>query len=77
MSKQTQARNGYEIRANLIELAQSLLVTDYHNKLSLYRDKLAQDQSYSGEVPETPSADKIVEVAAQFNDFVSGDNKKE
>lgn len=77
MSKQIQAKNGYEIRANLIELAQSLLVTDYHNKLSLYRDKLAHDQFYSGQEPETPTADKIIEVASQFNDFVSGDNKKE
>lgn len=75
-------KNGYEIRTKVLEFAQNQVWQDFHAKWGAFETKIVRDPKTneiitSVEAPEIPGADKVVETAQKFYDFVSGNKNKE
>jgi hypothetical protein len=71
-------KNGYEIRTKVLEFAQNNVWQDYHAKWGQYETTVKKDgDEFVTEVtmPEVPGADKVLEAANMFYDFVSGTKK--
>lgn len=71
-------KNGYEIRTKVLEFAQNNVWQDYHAKWGQYETTVKKDgDEVVTEVtmPEVPGADKVLEAANMFYDFVSGTKK--
>jgi hypothetical protein len=72
-------KNGYEIRAQMLEMAQGHVWQDYHSRLGQY--EISVTKSDKGEVvtkvelPKVPGADDVLSMATKFYDFVNGVNK--
>ena len=72
-------KNGYEIRTKVLEFAQNNVWQDYHAKWGQYETTVTKDgDEVVTEVtmPEVPGADKVLEAANMFYDFVSGNKTK-
>jgi hypothetical protein len=78
MPKVQTNKNGYEIRTKVLEFAQNNVWQDYHAKWGQYETTVKKDgDEFVTEVtmPEVPGADKVLEAANMFYDFVSGNKK--
>lgn len=68
-------KNGYEIRTQMLEIAQNQLWQDYHSRWGQYEIAVSKDKD--GKVlteikmPEVPGVDMILETAQKFYDFVN------
>jgi inorganic pyrophosphatase len=72
-------KNGYEIRTKVLEFAQNNVWQDYHAKWGQFETTMKKDgDEVVTEVtmPEVPGADKVLEAATMFYDFVSGTKTK-
>ena len=80
LPKVTTNKNGYEIRTKVLEFAQNQTWQDYHAKWGQFETTVKKDgDEVVTEVtmPEVPGADKVLEAAEKFYNFVSGNiNKK-
>ena len=81
MPKVTTNKNGYEIRTKVLEMAKDNVWNDFHAKFAGWEQTVTRDPE-SGEVvttvtmPEVPGADKVLETANMFYDFVNGKTNK-
>lgn len=72
-------KNGYEIRTKVLEFAQNNVWQDYHAKWGQFETSMKKDgDEVVTEVtmPEVPGAEKVLEAANMFYDFVSGNKTK-
>lgn len=72
-------KNGYEIRTKVLEFAQSQVWQDFHAKWGQFETSVKKDGNEvvtTVQMPEVPNADKVVETAQKFYDFVNGNNFK-
>jgi hypothetical protein len=72
-------KNGYEIRTKVLEFAQNNVWQDYHAKWGQYETTVTKDGDEvvtTVEMPEVPGAEKVLEAANMFYDFVSGNKTK-
>lgn len=79
MPKLTFNKNGYEIRAQVLEMAQSQVWQDFHAKWGLFETSIAKDGKdlvTKVEVPQVPGADQVLEAAEKFYNFVNGKSDK-
>ena len=73
-------KNGYEIRAQMLEMAQTQVWQDYHAKWGAFETSTTKEGDEivtKVAMPEVPGADKVVETAEKFYAFVSGTKPKE
>ena len=71
-------KNGYEIRTKVLEFAQNNVWQDYQAKWGQFETTMKKDgDEVVTEVtmPEVPGADKVLDAATMFYDFVSGTKK--
>ena len=71
-------KNGYEIRTKVLEFAQNNVWQDYHAKWGQFETSMQKEGDEvvtTVEMPEVPGADKVLEAANMFYDFVSGTKK--
>ena len=71
-------KNGYEIRTKVLEMAQNQMWNDYHTKWGQFETSMKKDgDEIVTEVtmPEVPGAEKVLEAAELFYNFVSGNKK--
>lgn len=71
-------KNGYEIRTKVLDMAQNQVWQDYHTKWGQYETSLSKEGSElvtKVTLPEVPGADKVLETAQKFYEFVSGNVK--
>ena len=71
-------KNGYEIRAQMLEMAQSQAWQDYYTRLGAFETSVRREQTKEGtdivtevKIPETPGVDVILDTAQKFYDFVN------
>ena len=79
MPKITTNKNGYEIRTKVLEMAKDNVWSDYHAKFagwSTLVTKEGDEVVTKVEMPEVPGADKVIETANMFYDFVNGKTNK-
>ena len=72
-------KNGYEIRTKVLEFAQNNVWQDYHAKWGQFETKMEKEGDEivtKVEMPEVPGAEKVLEAANMFYDFVSGNKTK-
>lgn len=67
---------GYEIRTKILELAQTEVFNDYSFKLGAAQVKGELEGKEFVQTVAYPGADKVLEIANKFNDFVSGKMSK-
>jgi hypothetical protein len=75
MPRVTFNKNGYEIRAQVLEMAQSQVWQDYHTKWGQYETSVSKDGKEvvtKVEMPQVPGADQVLEAAEKFYNFVNG-----
>ena len=75
MPKITTNKNGYEIRAKVLEMAQNNIWNDYHAKLGQFETTVAKEGDEvvtTVSLPEVPGADAVLEAAEKFYEFVNG-----
>jgi hypothetical protein len=71
-------KNGYEIRTKVLEMAQTQAWQDYYAKYGMFETSVRKEHDEivtTVEMPTVPGADKVLEAANMFYDFVSGNNK--
>lgn len=71
-------KNGYEIRTKVLEMAQNQIWNDYHAKLGAFETSMKKEDDEivtTVAMPEVPGADKVLEAAEQFYNFVNGNKK--
>ena len=74
-------KNGYEIRADVLEMARNLVTEEYHAKYMGWEVSQAKDAK-TGQIvtniamPEFPGLDKVLETAQKMYDFVNQGIKK-
>lgn len=65
-------KSGFEIRSEVLGLAKDFTEFEFNSKAIGYQTKLENGQvSYKAEMPEIPTADKVLETAKKFYDFVN------
>lgn len=72
-------KNGYEIRTKVLEFAQNQAWQDYHAKWGQFETSMKKEGDEvvtTVAMPEVPGADKVLEAANMFYDFVSGNTNK-
>ena len=72
----TTSKNGYEIRSDLLGLAKSLVEFNFQAQVKEYEYNIKKegDQVVQEFKAPTYSANDIIEVAKQFNDFVTNND---
>ena len=68
-------KNGYEIRTQVLEMAQNQLWQDYYAKVGALETSVRKEHDEvvtKVEFPEFPGSDQVLETARQFYDFVNG-----
>lgn len=78
MPKVTVNKNGYEIRTQVLEMAQGQVWNDFHAKWGMYETSISKDGSElvtKVSVPEVPTADTVLDAAKKFYEFVNGQTK--
>ena len=72
-------KNGYEIRAQVLEMAQSQVWQDYHTKWGQFETSLKKQGGElvtKVELPIVPGVDQVLEAAEKFYNFVNSANNK-
>jgi hypothetical protein len=74
-------KNGYEIRAQVLEMAKELTQFEYSAKfqgweVSAERDEKTGQIVNKVEMPVVPGVDKVLEAAQKFYDFVNQNTSK-
>ena len=72
-------KNGYEIRTKVLEMAQNQTWQDFHAKWGAFETSMKKEGDEvvtTVQMPEVPGADKVLEAANMFYDFVSGNKTK-
>ena len=72
-------KNGYEIRAQMLEMAQNQLWQDYHAKWGAFTTSVTKDGSdvvAKVEMPVAPGVEQVLEAAEKFYAFVNTNAKK-
>lgn len=72
-------KNGYEIRAQMLEMAQNQVWQDYHAKWGAFETKITKkgdEVITSVELPSVPGVDQVLSAAQKFYDFVNQNNAK-
>ena len=72
-------KNGYEIRTKVLDFAQTQVWQDYHSKWGQYEATVKKEGNEvvtTVAMPEIPGADKVLETAQKFYDFVNGKTNK-
>ena len=72
-------KNGYEIRTKILELANNSVWQDYYAKWGQFETSIKKEHDElvtKVELPEVPGADKVLEAAEKFYDFVNGKTNK-
>ena len=67
-------KNGYEIRTQMLEMAQEQAWNDYHAKWGQFEMSVSKDGKEiitKVEVPTIPGADQILKTAEMFYNFVN------
>ena len=67
-------KTGFEIRAEMLELASSQMWQDYHAKLGAYETSVSKEDDEvvtKVEFPEAPTTEAILEAAEKFYNFVN------
>lgn len=75
MPKVTFNKNGYEIRAQVLEMAQNQVWQDFHAKWGQFEASVSKDGQQvvtKVEMPTAPGADQVLEAAEKFYNFVNG-----
>lgn len=73
-------KNGYEIRSDVLGLANKLVIEEYKAKLLGW--EVSQDKDDEGKIvtkvtaPEFPGLEKVLETAQKMYDFVNNNPKK-
>lgn len=70
------SKNGYELRTDILGMAQNLILEEYKAKymgweITQYKDTKTGQLISSVEAPEFPGLDKIIETAQRMYDFVN------
>jgi hypothetical protein len=73
--KVTVTKNGYELRTQILELAQAQLWEDYHAKwgefeLSIIKDSKTSEVVTRGQTPVPPTVEQVLDTARKFYEFV-------
>lgn len=71
-------KNGYCIRADLIDFAKDWVKYEYEHKIGRWQTKASISNGkfvYDAEYPEIPGIDKVVEAAEKFYQFVLKNSK--
>jgi hypothetical protein len=73
-------KNGYEIRAQMLEMAQSQVWQDFHARWGQYETTVSKSKDGKEvvtkvEMPSVPGADKVLEAAEKFYNFVNNTSK--
>lgn len=74
-------KNGYEIRTDILAMAQNQVMDEYRMKFKGWEMSVARDEK-TGQVitqvgmPEFPGMDKVLEAAEKFYGFVNSGTKK-
>ena len=74
-------KNGYEIRSDILGLANQLVLEEYKMKfagweMTQYRDPETKQVIARVDMPEFPGLDKVLETAQKMYDFVNSNTKK-
>ncbi len=72
-------KNGYEIRAQMLEMAQTQLWQDYHARWGAFETKVSKDGNEvvtKVEMPKVPGVEQVLEAAEKFYAFVNQNTKK-
>ena len=67
-------KNGYEIRAQMLEMAQNQLWQDYHAKWGAFELSVNKEHNEivtKVEMPRAPGVDQVLDAAQKFYDFVN------
>ena len=73
-------KNGYEIRSDILGLAEKLVIEEYKAKLLGW--EVSQEKDEAGKIvtkvtaPEFPGLEKVLETAQKMYDFVNTNPKK-
>lgn len=71
-------KNGFEIRTKVLEMAQTNAWQDYYAKWGQFETSVTKDGDQvvtKVEMPQVPGAEKVLETAQKFYEFVSTTNK--
>ncbi len=74
-------KNGYEIRADILDMAKGLVSEDFHAKFRGWEMTATRDEK-TGQIvttvamPEYPGLDKVLETAEKMYNFVNQSNTK-
>ena len=74
-------KNGYEIRADILDMAKGLVSEEFHSKfhgweLTAKRDEKSGTYVTTVGMPEFPGLDKVLETAEKMYAFVNAGAKK-
>lgn len=72
-------KNGYEIRAQMLEMAQTQVWQDYHAKWGAFETSVTKDGKEvvtKVEMPTAPGVEQVLEAAEKFYAFVNQNTKK-
>ena len=72
-------KNGYEIRAQMLEMAQTQAWQDYNAKLGMFQTSVTKEGSEvvtKVEMPQVPGVEQVLEAAQKFYDFVNQNTSK-
>ena len=74
MPKVSFNKNGYEIRTQVLEMAQAQTWQDYNAKLGAFETNITKDDDEivtTVDLPVIPGVDQVLEAAQKFYDFVN------
>ena len=74
-------KNGYEIRSDILGLANQLVLEEYKMKfagweMTQHKDEKTGQIMTKVDMPEFPGLDKVLETAQKMYDFVNSNTKK-
>lgn len=72
-------KNGYEIRAQMLEMAQQQLWQDYNAKFGAFQTSVTREGKEvvtKVEMPTVPGVEQVLEAAEKFYAFVNQNTKK-
>jgi hypothetical protein len=75
MPKVSMNKNGYEIRTQVLEMAQSQMWQDYYAKFGAFETSVRKEHDEvvtKVEMPTVPGTQEVLEAAQKFYDFVNG-----
>lgn len=68
-------KNGYEIRAQMLEMAHNHVWQDFHAKFGAFQTSITKEGEKvlltKVEMPEVPGTDAVLDAAQKFYDFVN------